>query len=116
MVHPIRRSMTSGCIGVGLQQNLAVRSLTSWSRAVALALIYGQVHAEPLKRIEEQHFGSLPDGRPVKRFTLQNARGIVAAVIPYGATLTELQAPDRHGALTNVVLGAKTLEEYLKGV
>jgi aldose 1-epimerase len=71
---------------------------------------------EAMKRIEEREFGKMPDGAIVKQFTLRNARGMTAKVISYGATVTELQAPDRNGAMTNVVLGANTLDEYLKGV
>jgi len=71
--------------------------------------------AVALKRIEERDFGKMPDDAVVKQFTLRNARGMTAKVISYGATLTELQAPDRNGAMTSVVLGANTLEEYLKG-
>ena len=40
----------------------------------------------------------MPDGATVKLFTLRNANGMVAKVMTYGATLTELHAPDRgHG-------------------
>ena len=65
--------------------------------------------------IEESLFGKLPDGTPVKRFTLRNAHGLVAKVMSQGATLTELQVPDRSGHFTNVVLGADRFEAYLKG-
>lgn len=71
--------------------------------------------AEPLKRIDEREFGRMPDGTLVKQFTLRNAKGMIAKVIPYGATLTELQVPDRRGAKTSVVLGANTLDKYLMG-
>ena len=54
-----------------------MRLLRSWSQVVTLALMYAPVHAQPMKRIEEQNFGSLPDGTPAKQFTLRNARGIV---------------------------------------
>lgn len=57
----------------------------------------------------------MPDGTPVQEFTLRNGKGMVAKVISYGANITELQAPDRTGALTNVILRANSLEEYLKG-
>lgn len=56
----------------------------------------------------------MPDGAVVKEFTLRNGKGMVAKVISYGATLTELQAPDKNGVLTNVVLGARSLDEYTK--
>jgi len=64
---------------------------------------------------EARDFGKMPDGATVKLFTMRNANGMVARVMTYGATLTELQVPDRRGALTNVVLGADNLDSYLKG-
>src|SRR5207247_2392809 len=64
---------------------------------------------------EARDFGKMPDGATVKLFTMRNAKGMVAKVMTYGATLTELQVPDRRGALTNVVLGADNLDAYLKG-
>ncbi len=71
--------------------------------------------APSMKRIEEQDFGKMPDGTVVKLFTLRNAHGMVAKVMSYGAIITEVQVPDRQGVLTNVVLGADTLDAYLKG-
>src|SRR5438046_1667087 len=65
--------------------------------------------------VEARDFGKMPDGATVKLFTMRNANGMVAKVMTYGATLTELQVPDRRGALTNVVLGADNLDSYLKG-
>jgi aldose 1-epimerase len=94
--------------------------MTSFTRQLALAaaafgVATGSTHAATLHRIEEREFGKMPDGTPVSQITLHNANGMVARVISYGAILTELQAQDRAGALTNVVLGADTLERYLKG-
>ena len=71
--------------------------------------------AAPLNRLEEQEFGKLPDGTPVKIFTLRNARGASAKVMSYGAIITDLQIPDRAGKTTSVVLGAPTLDAYLHG-
>ena len=71
--------------------------------------------AATLARIEESDFGKLKDGTPVKIFTLRNGNGMVARVIEQGAIITELLALDRQGRATNVVLGAKTLDEYLNG-
>jgi len=81
--------------------------------AVAVA---NAANRESSKRIEEREFGRMPDGTVVRQFTLRNTNGMVAKVISYGATITELQTRDRNGALTNVVLGASTLDEYVKGV
>ena len=65
--------------------------------------------------VNEIQFGTLPDGTPVKLYTLRNAHGLIAKVMSYGAILTELRAPDRQGNLTNIVLGADSLSAYLKG-
>ena len=83
---------------------------------VLLAMLhpFNQSQAAELKRIEENDFGRMPDGAPVKQFMLRNANGVMAKVISYGATITELQTPDRNGAMTNVVLGAPTLKAYLE--
>jgi aldose 1-epimerase len=66
-------------------------------------------------RLEEREFGKLQDGTEVKQFTLRNAKGMTAKIITYGAIITELQAPDRAGALTNVVAGADALDRYVGG-
>lgn len=70
---------------------------------------------EDLVRLQETEFGKMPDGTAVKLFTLRNAHGLVAKVMPYGAILTELQVPDRAGHLASVVLGSDNLGAYLKG-
>lgn len=72
-------------------------------------------HHHPASRVEETEWGKLSDGTPVKLFTLRNTKGMVAKVMTYGAIITEIQAPDRRGQMTNVLLGASTLEQYLKG-
>jgi aldose 1-epimerase len=69
--------------------------------------------AATLIRLEEREFGRLDDGTVVKQFTMRNAKGMTAKIITYGALVSELQAPDRDGAMTNVVLGADSLEGYI---
>ena len=46
--------------------------------------------------------------------TLVNAHGASATILPFGATLVELQVPDRHGKLGNVVLGLDDPEAYAR--
>jgi aldose 1-epimerase len=58
-------------------------------------------------------FGTLPDGRAVTCFTLKNAAGVTVKLIDYGATVTEIHAPDRTGRSGNVVLGFDHLAQYL---
>ncbi|HTG44216.1 MAG TPA: aldose epimerase family protein [Verrucomicrobiae bacterium] len=71
--------------------------------------------AEPLRRVEVKDFGKAADGQVVKLFTLRNSKGMSASVMSYGAVITEIQAADRNGRFTNVVLGAGTFEEYMNG-
>ena len=63
--------------------------------------------------LDRRAYGALPDGTPVERFALRNARGMTAEVITYGAILASLNVPDRAGAFANVVLGYASLPEYL---
>ncbi len=78
------------------------------------ALLYQTPGAE-LKRIEEREFGKTADGAAIKLFTLRNSKGMSVKVMTYGATITEIMVPDRHGVITNVVLGADKFDDYRKG-
>jgi aldose 1-epimerase len=64
---------------------------------------------------EESEFGKMPDGSSVRLFTLRNSHGVVAKFMNYGASIVELQIPDRHGTMTNVLLGAANFDQYLHG-
>ncbi|MEI6342455.1 MAG: aldose epimerase family protein [Verrucomicrobiota bacterium] len=66
-------------------------------------------------RVQSASFGRLPDGREVRIHTLVNARGMRLRAMDLGATLTEVLAPDRAGAMTNILLGTESLDAYLKG-
>lgn len=68
-----------------------------------------------MRRVEQRQYGALADGTVVQEFTLRNGKGMVAKVISYGATMIELHAPDKNGVTTNVILGAKSLEDFVKG-
>lgn len=61
-----------------------------------------------------EHFGALPDGTPVPRWTLLDATGASASVLAHGATLQALGIPDRDGDCANVVLGFDNLPDYLE--
>lgn len=58
-------------------------------------------------------FGVTKEGVAVDQYTLTNRHGMIAKVITYGATLTELVVPDRQGKAANVVAGWDRLEPYL---
>jgi len=59
-------------------------------------------------------YGTLPDDREVKIFTLTNRHGVRAKVMEYGAILVSLEAPDTHGNLKDLTHGFDTLEPWVK--
>lgn len=67
----------------------------------------------PPSSVRKSLLGTMPDGRAVDLFTLTNAHGLTAKIITYGATLTELHAPDQNGHLDDIVLGFDNLAQYL---
>lgn len=58
-------------------------------------------------------FGQTLAGEPVELYTLSSEAGLTARVATYGGTLVGLLAPDRAGALADVVLGFDRLDGYL---
>ena len=65
--------------------------------------------------IQENSFGNLLNGAPVRLFTLRNSQGCCAKVMNYGGILVSFEVPDREGKLTDIVLGKDCLEDYLAG-
>jgi aldose 1-epimerase len=58
-------------------------------------------------------FGFLPDGRAATLYTLTNPQGLVIKVTDFGGIITEIHTPDRHGRLTDIVLGYDSVEPYV---
>jgi galactose mutarotase-like enzyme len=67
----------------------------------------------PTHSVASADFGTAYD-RPVSLYTLKNKHGLSAKVMTYGATLTELDVPDRAGHFDDVVLGFDSVDEYVK--
>ncbi len=63
--------------------------------------------------VEKIQFGKTREGAAVDQYVLRNANGVVAKVMTYGATLTDLVVPDANGKMSSVVLGFDRLEPYL---
>jgi aldose 1-epimerase len=51
---------------------------------------------------------------PVVRYTLRNCAGMSAAILSYGGIVQEINVPGRNGKKADVVLGFKTLADYVK--
>src|SRR6185437_5916849 len=68
--------------------------------------------------ITKQRFGTANSGpyggnQTVFRYTMTNRDCMQVRVITYGATVQSITVPDRHGDLTDVALGFKTLADYV---
>jgi aldose 1-epimerase len=65
--------------------------------------------------VTKASFGKLKSGAAVEQYTLTNKNGLVAKIMTYGATLTELHVPDKDGKLGDILLGFDSVEKYEKG-
>ena len=97
--------LAAGAVGL-----LGVTSATAAPRAAA--------HPQCKVSISKQFFGmadSGPYGGPQKvfRFTLTNAHCMQVRIITYGANVQSIRTADRRGHFTDVVLGFKTLADYV---
>ena len=63
--------------------------------------------------VKEEIYGTMPDGKPVKIFTLTNRDGIIAKVTEYGAILVSLQSPDKSGKFAELTHGYDDLAGWL---
>ena len=57
--------------------------------------------------------GSVDDPGHVETFRLQSAAGVHVSVSSFGAIITSIRAPDRHGVPGEIALGHDRLEPYL---
>jgi galactose mutarotase len=79
-----------------------------------LSSMPGYVFAGSEDRILKNEIGEMPDGTPVYLYKITNKNGMSASVMSYGGIMTELLVPDRNGKLEDILLGYRTLEEYIK--
>jgi aldose 1-epimerase len=83
---------------------------------VGVLLVSATKGGEPVQgSIEKKSFGKTAEGEPVDVFTLTNANKVQAKIMTYGATLIEVDVPDRNGKFDDLVLGFDNLEGYLAG-
>ncbi len=63
-------------------------------------------------KLQTTTFGNLKDGREVKLFTLSNDKTTIK-ITNYGAIITSIEMPDKHGTVENIVCGFDNLETYI---
>ena len=64
--------------------------------------------------VQKEHFGNMPDGKEVLKYTLTNSKGVSASFITLGAVWVSMLAPDREGKMADVILGYDDLDSYLQ--
>jgi aldose 1-epimerase len=64
--------------------------------------------------VQKSIYGQTPDGADIEEYTLTNGKGATAKILTYGATIAELDMPDRDGKFANVVLAASSPANFLR--
>jgi aldose 1-epimerase len=116
---------------IGRQRRLRGRAAIGLAAAVAIAvggsLAATQAQAASTKpaaaanglSLSKQFFGSTVEpytgkNTAVFRYTLRNARGMKVQILTYGGTVQDIWVPGQNGQRADVVLGFKTLADYVK--
>lgn len=63
-------------------------------------------------RVTQNVLGNLSDGTQVMSYTLDNGMGMTVKAMNYGATLLEINVPDKDGNVIDVLLGHEKLSGY----
>lgn len=63
--------------------------------------------------VTEVFYGTMPDGKEVKLFSITNSQKITLQVITYGATLQALYTPDKLGRVNDITVGFDSLYGHL---
>ncbi|HPF50232.1 MAG TPA: aldose epimerase family protein [Draconibacterium sp.] len=64
--------------------------------------------------IPASDFEAETDGKPIGLYTLTNSDGMLVQITNFGGKVVNLWTPDRNGDFSDIVLGFKTGNEYLK--
>ena len=67
-----------------------------------------------MSHVQKMSLNLMQDCQHIDLYVLTNKNGVSAKILTYGATLVELQVPDRFGELNDIVLGFDKLDGFLK--
>ncbi|HEX4592752.1 MAG TPA: aldose epimerase family protein [Bryobacteraceae bacterium] len=79
----------------------------------AMLILTASMTLPAKSKITRDEWGKTSDGVPVQIYTLTNSKGLEARITNYGGIVVSLKAPDRKGAMADVVLGFDSFAEYL---
>lgn len=109
-----------GKFALGIARNIGQtlpRMMTSPLLTSALATSQPACQKSPVRvgktEVKQEIYGTLPDGREVKIFTLTNKNGLKARVTEYGAILVSMETPDKAGKMADLTHGYDTLDGWL---
>ena len=110
-----RRLRRSATIGLAAMVAIAVGGSLAATQAKAAST----TPAAPKLSLSRQFFGTTVEpytgkNTAVFRYTLRNNRGMNVQILTYGATVQDIWVPGRNGRAADVVLGFKTLADYVK--
>lgn len=91
-----------------------MRSLTFLAFVFVCVVSFAESHPPSSMKIETAPFGTADD-QPITRYTLVNSKGHKVSVMNFGATLLEVEVPDRDGKIANVNLCFDSLQPYVDG-
>jgi aldose 1-epimerase len=63
--------------------------------------------------LKKSDFVSEVAGKPTALYVLKNAKGMEVAVTNYGGVIVSVMVPDKHGKMTDVVLGYDNIADYV---
>ena len=68
-----------------------------------------------LSGLNPANFETTADGtKPVKLYTLKNKSGMEVCITNFGGRIVSIMVPDKHGKMTDVVLGFDSIADYMK--
>lgn len=65
-------------------------------------------------KLTNKLFGCLPNGNQARLFTIETDMGLSISITNFGAIITSIIMPDRHGKPEEITAGFPNLEDYLK--
>src|ERR1039457_7468397 len=111
-----RRTAWAARISAAAVLTLGVASLARASQASAGPKAQGPSCSSP--SVSKQFFGTAYDlyakkNLPVYRYSLANCRGEQVRILTYGGIIQSIRVPGRGGKEADIVLGFKTLQDYI---